>query len=78
MDNVVFHIFIAAPPGFPKEIETPGYFLQVVDTPFFLWLFRGLMLAALIACLIYACTKPPAEENTPQSQCESENREAKK
>ena len=66
MDNVVFHIFIAAPPGFTKDIETPGYFLQVVDTPFFLCLFRGLMLEALIACLQYACPKPQAEENTPQ------------
>lgn len=78
MDNIVFHIFMAVPPGFPEEIETPGYFLQVVDTPFFLWLFRGLMVAALVVCLIYARTKPPAGEDTTQSQRKSENREEKK
>lgn len=39
---------VVLPKEFPKTIEGPVYFLQMIDRPEWLWLFRLLIIAAVI------------------------------
>lgn len=59
--NILLNVLTGVPQGFPTEIETPGYFLQAVDSPFFLWFFRIGFAIILVSVLLYARSTPPAE-----------------
>ncbi len=58
MGNILLNVLTGVPQGFPTEIETPGYFLQALDSPFFLWFFRIGFVIILVVCLLYARSTP--------------------
>ena len=52
--HAIFHTILAQTPpeGYPERVETPRYFLQVLNNPFCLWFFR-IVLAAAFLLLIF-------------------------
>lgn len=71
MERMIQIARASLPEGFPTEIETPPYFLQVFDSPEWLWFFRVAIIVAVIV-IIYGCSY---YEKKAEKRCDEKNAE---
>ena len=48
----------AVPPGYPEQIDVPNTFLHQIDSPFWIWAIRAVLLVSFLICVLYARTVP--------------------
>lgn len=57
------------PPGFPETVEVPEPFLHQIDTTFWIWFIRAVLIVGALVCLFYARSAPDdGHQDVPEKQ----------
>lgn len=63
----------AVPPGFPEVVDVPEPFLHQMDTAFWIWLIRAVLIVGALVCLFYAHSVPDeGHQNRTEKQAADE------
>lgn len=54
---------LAVPPGYPEQIEVPPTFLHQIDTTFWIWGIRIVLIGGLLVCMLYAHSSQPNKDS---------------